>query len=639
MNRLYLLFAAVVFAAVFAGSGFAQNGSAPAGVSATGWVVVPINEYETLHRKAFPPDREPDPPPVEATLTRVDYELHVDGLLASGRATLTVDVLKDGWVRVPIPAGLLIKEAQLAGKAISLVPMPGNPAQLSAVLAKKGRSILTLDLSFPVILANGEERLALPAGTSGITRGLVTMAQNSNNDDLDLRVSGGFLSDSSAAKKKSPQWLAYGRGGNEPLVFAWRKKVEDRRVELPLRMHGSLTQYFALGEDSTALNAEAVIDVTQGSARQVKFAVPDAVTINQVPGAAIADWDVQAGVLIVNFLEPVERSTRFTITGETKLPRDGAVAIPLLRLLDSERDAGGVAVDVIGAGELKETKPQGLEEVDAADLGLMVASHQSPSLAAFRIRPASALRSLSVNVARYAQQAVLTANVEEARYRILLTAEGKTLVEARYAVRNNQRNFVKITLPMGAVVWSSSLAGRPVRAGQSPDGSLLFPLAKAGAGEEASLAAIQILYVMRGTAWQDKGREMLTLPSIDLPASKAGVLLYYPPQFRVTPSMTGAFQAQPYERPGSAALSSNALNSAPALLNTVAKEKASTTTQALVDKFRARTENRRTGAALPATVSFPAVGPSLYLASQLSEEGKMPGIELTYQKDKKGDAR
>jgi len=89
-----------------------------------GWVVLPVEEYRTLHERAYPVEREPEPPPLEATLTRVDYDLRIDGgaasggELASGRATLTIDVLKDGWVRVPIPAGLLVREARLDGKLV-----------------------------------------------------------------------------------------------------------------------------------------------------------------------------------------------------------------------------------------------------------------------------------------------------------------------------------------------------------------------------------------------------------------------------------------------------------------------------------------------------------------------------------------
>src|SRR5208283_5133523 len=111
-----------------------------------GWVVISVPDYRALRVKAYPAEREPEPPPVDATLTRVDYDLRVGTDLASGRATLTVDVLKYGWVRVPIPAGLFVREAKLDGKLLSLAPPVAgkDPTQLSALLSHPGRSVLTL---------------------------------------------------------------------------------------------------------------------------------------------------------------------------------------------------------------------------------------------------------------------------------------------------------------------------------------------------------------------------------------------------------------------------------------------------------------------------------------------------------------
>src|SRR5208283_6179310 len=97
MSKVQLI--AVVL--LLTGACHAQEARAP------GWVVMPINEYGALRVKAYPVEREAEPLPVEATLTRIDYELHLDGGLAAGHASLTVDVLKDGWVRVAIPPGLL----------------------------------------------------------------------------------------------------------------------------------------------------------------------------------------------------------------------------------------------------------------------------------------------------------------------------------------------------------------------------------------------------------------------------------------------------------------------------------------------------------------------------------------------------
>jgi hypothetical protein len=616
----------------------------------SGWVVIPVAEYTALRAKAFPAEREPAPPPVEATLSRVDYDLHINGELATGQANLTVDVLKDGWVRVPIPVGLLVREAKLEGRPLSLVPAAKgkSASQLTAVLSKPGRAVLALEIALPVASSAGNERLTLPPSLSGVTRASVTLARQ----DVDLQVTGGFLSHKSQTGAES-KWLAYGNGA-QPLTFSWRRKMEDHRATQPLRLRGSLTQLVGLGEESTSVYAEVNLEVVQGAARQARIQCPAGLTINQVLGAMVSDWDTAAGELRVTFLEPVEDNARFVVAGEISLPRDGSIDVPLLRLLDTERDNGGVAVEVLGAGEIKDIKSQGLERADAAQLGQLVSSRQSPSLVAFRSRPGgqNAPRSLTVQVARYTQQAVLTANIEEARYSVLISAEGKTLVQARYAVRNSQRNFVRIALPAGAVVWSSSLSGRPIRAGQAPDGSLLFPLSKARAGEDAPAFPVEVLYLNRGTAWDDKGRATLSLPNLDLPVSRTGMVLYYPPTFKVT-AEPGAFRTETYQPPSSAALSAGTFqitsrerrspsfsqSAQSDILQQFNSAPTQAATQALVDKFRAKSDARKSAGLVPIQISFPAVGPSLFLVSELTAESQSPTIELSYQRDKKRGAR
>src|SRR5947208_16608767 len=93
---------------------FAQEKGA-ASTHAAGWVVLPINEYRVLRAQASPTEPVTEPPPLDATLTRVEYDLHVLGALATGSAKLTSDVSKAGWVRVPIAAGLRVSDAQLNG--------------------------------------------------------------------------------------------------------------------------------------------------------------------------------------------------------------------------------------------------------------------------------------------------------------------------------------------------------------------------------------------------------------------------------------------------------------------------------------------------------------------------------------------
>lgn len=633
-----------------------------------GWVVISVPDYRALRVKAFPAEREPEPPPVDATLTRVDYDLRADSDFASGTATLTVDVLKNGWVRVPIPSGLFVREAKLDGKPLSLAALSASKdaGQLSALLSHPGRAVITLAIALPIATSAGEERVSLPPTFSGVTR----VALEIPRSGVDLSLYGGLFSETSAGKSPASgtKWTAYGKGG-EPIVFSWRRKIEERHNALPLRMHGGLTQFVGLGEDSTSVSANVTLDVTQGGAKEARIQLPENVTINQVQGALVGDWEMKPGELLITFLEPVEQSASFVITGEASLPRDGQVDIPLLRLENVERETGGVGVDVLGAGEIKEdsVKTQGLQRADASDLGEPVSSRQSPALLAFRTHAndAKLQRSLRLAVSRYTQQAVLMANVQEARYRVLLTKDGKSLVEARYALRNNQRSFVKITLPPGATLWSASLAGKPIRPGSGPDTSLLLPLSKARSGEDAPEFAVEIIYFAPGAGWTDKGRMKLALPALDLPISRTGLQVFYPPQFRLS-AEAGSFHSQDYADPLSAALSEeieepavdtavpssgasmefrSVLQTAPGVAmdesmglaqkSAAAKQAA----QTLVDKFHATEKGSRASGILPVRINLPAFGPSLYLVSELTSENQSPSAEFNYQQDKKAGGK
>ncbi len=62
-------------------------------------------------------------------------------------------------------------------------------------------------------------------------------------------------------------------------------------------------------------------------------------------------------------------------------------------------------------------------------------------------------------------------------------------------------------------------------------------------------------------------------------------------------------------------------------------------TQVLLDGFRNRSNGRRAAEAFPVDVAFPAIGPSLYLVSELTEENKAAVINLEYQEDKKGGVK
>src|SRR6185436_19197516 len=98
--------------------GAAAHAAAQATALTEGWVVLPVDEYRALRDRANPPTPPPPPPPVDATVTRLDYDLRVDTDTATGRAILTIDVLRDGWTRLQVPQGLMVRDASLDGQPV-----------------------------------------------------------------------------------------------------------------------------------------------------------------------------------------------------------------------------------------------------------------------------------------------------------------------------------------------------------------------------------------------------------------------------------------------------------------------------------------------------------------------------------------
>lgn len=604
-----------------------------------GWVVLPVDEYRALRARANPDTPLPAPPPVDATLTRVDYELRVDpstslgtsGGVIAGRALLTIDVLREGWVKVAIPAGLMVRDARLDGQPLSLIE--GPPAHV--VLSRPGRAVLSLEISLPLATSAGTESITLPSSGAPMSRALLTLPRGG----VELTVTGGFISERSESAAES-RWTALGRA-NQPLTFSWKRKADDRRAEQALRFRARVTSVIGLGEEVSAMSAVVRAEVQQGMTRELSLAIPAGMVINEVNGATVADWEVIGGLLRVRFLDPVTTEVSFVVQGESRLPAAGEVTVPLVRVPAAERETGGVAVSVLGAGEIEKHQTRGLEPADVSDFADVIAGRESPSMVAFRLRPIGGAdpRGLNVVVKRYTPQAVLIANVEEARYRALIAEDGLLLVEAHYAVRNNQRGFLKVTLPSGATIWSASVAGKPVRPGVAEGDAVLLALEKGRAGEDAPTFPVRITYLQSIERWIDKGPVRLLLPALDLPISRTGVELYHSPRFRVA-LQPGAFRIESDPGVFAEALrggrgvggAAAGIGTAPVPVPALDVESRSGQFQILIDRYRNEGGGRTVAGSLPVDVTFPMLGPSLFLASELTAESQAPSIDLTIRR-------
>ncbi len=267
--------------------------------------------------------------------------------------------------------------------------------------------------------------------------------------DVAIVASGGTIIERTGAPS-ARRVIAHAALG-QALGLSWSRQRATNGPALPVRLRGQLQHVVGLGEETALVTARVTVEVLRGGASAFTLRVPDGLVVNQVQGAHVADWDVQGAALTITLLDRVDRQVAVIVSGEFRPPASGRIEVPLLHLADAERESGAVAVEVLGAGEVTKHEARGLDPTDPTDLGDLLSGRVSPAIVAFRYRGdrPDAERALALTLTRYAPQEVLLAAVDEARYRAIVSEDGKALVEGRLAVRNNQRSFLALTLPGG----------------------------------------------------------------------------------------------------------------------------------------------------------------------------------------------
>ncbi len=474
-------FAVMTAVCLLAGPAVSRAQTPPGG----GWVVLPVDEYRDLRTRAG--QSPPAAAAADATLTRIDYTLAVEGEVVLGRAALVIDVLGAGWAAVPLPAGLAVREARLDGQPLVLHAGPPPAVHLS----RTGRATLELDVVFTPGAAAGVDTIALPASSAAVTRVALSVPGTTHV----VSASGGVVVER-AAGAEATLWTVHGRPAT-PLTLSWARRRDDPRAGEPLRLRARLDAAAALRDTLLQVATTIELAVLQGVTRDLVVAVPSDVTVAAVTGALVDDWRVDGARLRITFLEAVASTITFVVRSESRLPAGIEVSLPMLRVPLAERETGRVSVDVGGEAEVVGVAVQGLEALDGAG------TTASPRARAFQLTPLAGTsdRRLALTIARYAPEAVPVATVDEARYRVLASTSGALLVEAQYLVRNNQRSALTITLPAAARLWQARVDGRRVRPGAVDGARVLLPLDTAPSGSEPTAVVVSLVYLDRQPAW------------------------------------------------------------------------------------------------------------------------------------------
>ncbi len=325
-------------------------------------VFLPYKEFRRLWELAhkLPPDTSK--PPVSAAVRSAAYSGTVEDDIIRFEAKVEVEVLDDGWQRVPLNyAGIGVEKATIDGKPALLVP---TKAGYDLLLENAGRRTLDLVLR-AAAPAKGDTR------TAEFSLPPVPLARLSlwvPGKDTEVTIAPRLASTTKSAGA-STELMAF-LGPVSKVKLTWRRKPEDTpTVDALVFAEESLDVRVDRGVVRSTLRAD--LSVRRAPLSRLTVSVPSEAVVLYVQGEGIRTWTRSDGgdKINIEFRAPVREKYALRVGLERALPPPPVGAVLPMAFIDGlERERGFLRVQAADGVKIEPSVTPGLVQIDLRDL-------------------------------------------------------------------------------------------------------------------------------------------------------------------------------------------------------------------------------------------------------------------------------
>jgi len=496
----------------------------PAG--AAGTVTLSRAEYDRLLDLSNARRSGGDVAPIGAALTRADIRVRVTG--TSARATMQVDgeAFRAGLSKVT-----LIRNATLLDVRMDNRPLPVVADGASHVALVNGPSTFsaTLEVGAPIAYAPGRASFVLPVPNAGSATATIDVP----GEQADVHVLGGLIAKRASANGRTTIDATLTPGTQTEVWWSTHDVAPANPASRDVRLLADVTSVVTIGDADVRLVSLVTATVVQGEPSEILVTIPPGYEVASVSGATLDRSETLPGRVLLHVNDPAVRRHQFLLSLErAQAPGSFKLDTQFPGVPAAQRETGEVAVEGLGTLEVTSPETPGLRRIDVRELNPAVASVARDSLlSAYRYqRVADEPPSLTLDVKRFADAAVLAAVAERAVATTLVTTEGRALTEITLWIRNRAQPYMKVALPAGASILSVEVGGSPAKPVEGKDGSRV-PLLRPGLRTDG-LYAVSFVYLHSGAPFLKKGDMQMTLPPMDVPVNVVEWELFVPDRFR-----------------------------------------------------------------------------------------------------------
>ncbi|MBN1780380.1 hypothetical protein JW948_04585 [bacterium] len=494
-----------------------------------GNVILSRQAFDELVSRMKPPQSPGEMLPFEYLITKALYRGRMHDESTAFEGIFTVHVLKkEGYVRVPVlPQNMALESVTIDHKDALVISENGFHTLLfKAPGTYQVRTLFSIQSS----LDKGPHRIDLNIQKTPMT--LLELTIPMKNIDVEIPQAQHLTK---TVRDSRTQIASVLTPGNQ-ISIRWRKQLAVTE-KIPPKLYAEMHHLISIEDDALKTGTDVILNILHSEIENVRIAVPEGMNILSVSGEGVGEWQeiTESGrrILIVPFTYSKMGQMIISMLSEIPFSAHDLVAVfKGLQVPDAVRETGFIGVELNTSAEIKVTESSEVEPIPIEKLpSRLYEKSRKPMILGFKY-----LRHpyhITLGIEKHEKIAVPMATIESANAVTLFTEDGKVVHRLVYQVRNSAKQFIELTLPETADIWSVFVGDEPVESSVNRDGDLLIPLIRSrSVNNRLEPFPVEIILCAVREPFSTVNNLNVTLPGADLLTSQIMWSLYLPNDYQ-----------------------------------------------------------------------------------------------------------
>jgi len=507
-----------------------------------GIVTLTRDQFRQLLSKMKPVGKKLPLPPKDYLITEAAYSGIAGDKNSRFSATFKIYVFEreyPAYVVIPIVhTGLALRDIQVDGTPTGILT---GENWHNINLAQSGYHEVKAIFS----AEQGNQSISLPVVRSAINRIDFTIFDNdleinvnpSLNATVETLINGirfsGYVPATAQALTDRIRFSGYAPPTDQ-LHISWTHKTEKKAKQSAL-FYANTRTLLSVDADILRVTTEVALEIIRGSLDSASLLVPKNYEVVNIEGEAVSDWRVRktgiGQVLEIPFRYEIDRMVNFTVHAERILAAESlATDFNGFQVLDARRETGNIGIIAESAVEVQAQGSQEIKKLEYHKVPQdILATSSRPVLFAFNY--AKHPYQLDINITKHERMEGITTVIESAEATALFLKEGKILYHIIYTVRNTFKQFMELTLPPNASIWTVYVDNKRAKASRNEQGNVLISLVRSS-GNGVKPFHVELTYTLPVDEFGLSGEGECLIPSTDIFTNRTQLSVYVPTGFQ-----------------------------------------------------------------------------------------------------------